>query len=384
MANQVAPFRFPAVLWVEDGTAKMVGSEALRLGTQRAVIVCDKGIEQSGLAGRVREHLTREGLAVDIYAKAEPEPSVESADRCGFFVRVEEYDLVVGLGGGSSMDTAKVAAILAVHGGSSRDYFGTGLVPARGLPIILLPTTAGTGAEVTPNAIFKEHPGKIKRGIVSPHIIPDVAIVDPLLTITLPPSITASTGMDALAHAIESFTSKRATSHTDLYALEAIRLIGANLQRAVSEGGDLVARRAMAWASLYAGIAIAHAGTNAVHALAYPLGGRFNIAHGVANAVLLPAVVGFNALGDPAKFAQVARALGASGEDDEELATACAPILDRLSEEIGIPRRLRDLGISEEAVAPMSQGAFEIRRLLHNNPREITAQDIEAIYRTIY
>lgn len=140
----------------------------------------------------------------------------------------------------------------------------------------------------------------------------------------------------------------------------------------------------MAWASLYAGIAIAHAGTNAVHALAYPLGGRFNIAHGVANAVLLPAVVGFNALGDPAKFAQVARALGASGEDDEELATACAPILDRLSEEIGIPRRLRDLGISEEAVAPMSQGAFEIRRLLHNNPREITAQDIETIYRTIY
>lgn len=384
MANQVTPFRLPATLWVGEGTAEIVGSEALRLGANRVVIVCDTGIEQSGLTGRVKEYLTREGLVADICAEAQPEPLVETADRCGDIVGAGEYDLVVGLGGGSSMDTAKVAAVLAVHGGSSRDYLGRGLVPARGLPTIMLPTTAGTGAEVTPAAIFKERPGGVKNAIVSPHIIPDVAIVDPMLTLTLPPSITAYTGMDALAHAIEAFTSKRATPHTDLYALEAIRLIGGNLRRAVSEGEDPVARVAMAWASLYAGIAIAQAGTNAVHALAYPLGGRFNIAHGLANAILLPAVVEFNVLGDPTKFAQVARALGAPGDDDTEWAAACAPALDQLSGEIGIPRRLRDLGISEEALAPMSEEAFQIRRLLDNNPREMTTEDIEAIYRTIY
>ncbi|MBC7223916.1 MAG: iron-containing alcohol dehydrogenase [Anaerolineae bacterium] len=386
MASLETPtwFRVPAVLWTGCGAVRRIGEEAKRLGARRAVVVCDPGVAQVGLAARVQRLLEEAGLQVEVYPHAQPEPTTESADRCAAFVRDGGFDLVVGLGGGSAMDTAKLAAVLAVHGGHCQDFLGADLVPGRGLPTILVPTTAGTGAEATPNAVFKEVPSGTKRTIISPHIIPDVALVDPELTLTLPPALTASTGMDALSHAIEAYTSRRATPHGDLYALEAIRLIGANLRRAVAHGDDLEARSGMALASLYAGIAIAHAGTNGVHAVAYPLSGRFGIPHGVANGVMLASVVAFNAPAAPARFAQVAQALGVREGDTESLARAAGEAVAQLARDIGIPQRLRDLGIPEDALRPMSEEAASIRRLLQFNPREMRPEDVEAMYRAIY
>lgn len=377
-------FRVPSVLWTGCGAVKHLGPEAKRLGARRAVVICDAGVAQAGIAARVQALLEEAGLQVALYTEAQPEPTTESADRCAAFVRAGGFDLVVGLGGGSAMDTAKLAAVMAVHGGRCQDYIGTDRIPGRGLPTILIPTTAGTGAEATPNAVFKEVPSGTKSVVISPHIVPDVGLVDPELTLTLPPALTASTGMDALSHAIEAYTSRRATPHADLFALEAIRLIGGSLRQAVAHGEDLEARSAMALASLYAGIAIAHAGTNGVHAVAYPLSGHFGIPHGLANGVVLAAVVAFNAPAAPARFAQVARALGVQEGDEEALARSAGEAVAHLARDIGIPQRLRDLGIPEKALRPMSEEAAAIRRLMDVNPREMKQADVEAIYRSIY
>lgn len=377
-------FRVPSVLWTGCGAVQHVGAEASRLGARRAVVICDAGVAQVGLGARIQRLLREAGLQAELYAEAQPEPTTESADRCAAFVRAGGFDLAVGLGGGSAMDTAKLAAVMAVHGGQCQGYIGTDRIPGRGLPTILIPTTAGTGAEATPNAVFKEVPSGTKSVVISPHIIPDVALVDPELTLTLPPALTASTGMDALSHAIEAYTSRRATPHADLYALEAIRLIGGNLRQAVAHGQDLEARSAMALASLYAGIAIAHAGTNGVHAVAYPLSGHFGIPHGLANGVVLASVVAFNVPAALARFAQVAQALGAREGDEETLAQAAGEAIARLARDIGIPQRLRDLDIPEEALRPMSEEAAAIRRLMDVNPREMKQEDVEAIYRSLY
>jgi alcohol dehydrogenase class IV len=300
---------------------------------------------------------------------------------CAAAAKKSGADLVVGLGGGTSLDTAKAVAMLMRNEGSLEDYLGIGLVKQRGVPSILIPSTAGTGAEITPNALFYVPAARDKKAVVSPLTIPDVAIVDPLLTLTVPPTVTAATGMDALSHAVEAYTSQNASPMTDLYALEAIRLIGIHLRTAVANGSDLAARDGMAKASMYAGIAIGNAGTNIVHALAYPLQGQHRVTHGVANSLLLPYGMEFNALSNLTKFASVAEALGEpiAGLSPRSAAAKSAEACRLLSLDVGIPQTLREVGIKVEHIADLVEGAMKVTRLLANNPRQVRLEDVKAI-----
>ena len=270
----------------------------------------DKGVIDSGIGKRIKDLLEKGGMGVEIFDKVLSDPDIACAEACIGMAKKDQFDLIVGVGGGSTMDIASITSVMLTNPGTVYDYFGINLIKNQGIPTILIPTTAGTGAEVTPNAILTDTKEKLKKAIVSPFILPKIAIVDPLLTLSMPPSVTSSSGIDALTHAIESYTSNNATILTDLFAKEAMILIGRSLRTAVANGNNLEARYDMAIGSLYAGISLANAGVTAVHALAYPLGGQFNVAHGIANGLLLPYVMEFNALGNITKFAQIAQFLG--------------------------------------------------------------------------
>lgn len=379
------PFRFPGNLFLGPGAAEKVGEESRRLGAGRVLIVCDAGIVAAELDRGVRTTLEREGMTYELCPDAQPEPPVKSADAVVKVARTGEFDLVIGLGGGSAMDTAKLAAALAVQEGSVADFFGVNLLPKKGLPNIMIPTTAGTGSETTANAVFVDE-DRNKKAVISPPIMPDSALVDPLLTLTAPPSLTAATGLDALTHAMESYTAVKATPHTRMYALEAIRLIGLHLRTAVWNGPDLEAREGMMRASFYAGVSLANAGVNAVHALAHTLGGFFHVPHGMANALLLPHVMAFNMVSHPARFAEMACALGerVEGLSTRAAAERCVEAVRQLSLDVGIPQTMRELGVREEDIPRMSQTAAEVTRLLKNNPHHMTVEDVEYIYRQAY
>jgi len=376
------PFVMPGVSHVGPKALEHLGEELRRLRARKVLLVCDPGIAQAGLAERVEKALKAEGLDYEVFDQVELEPSTENVEKAAEIVRGSGCDVLIGLGGGSSLDVAKGAAVLATGGGSIRDYMGIELVPGPGLPTVLIPTTAGTGAEVTLNAIYTLKDEQVKKGVVSRYLRAAVAIVDPELTLTCPPRVTAATGMDALVHAIESYTAVRATMHTDMYALKAVRLIGRALRRAVFAGHDLEARTAMAWGSFLAGVSLANAGVGAVHALAYPLGGRFHVSHGVANALLLPYVLEFNALADLDKFADIAAALGepVSARAPREAALQVVKAVRELSSDLGLPQRLREVGVAPEDLDLLTDGAVLQTRLLTNNPRTLTREEIREIY----
>jgi alcohol dehydrogenase class IV len=275
---------------------------------------------------------------------------------------------------------------MCMNPGTVHDYFGVNLLRKPGIPTFLIATTAGTGAEATPNAILTDVEANLKKGIVSPYILPRAAVVDPLLTLSMPSRVTSFSGMDALAHAIEAYTSINATSLTDMYAQEAIALIGRSLRTAVARGQNLEARHDMAIASLYAGIALANAGVTAVHALAYPLGGEFNVPHGVANGLLLPHVMEFNVLGDIPKFAQVGELMGERVEALSLLDQAYRSVeaVKSLVRDIDMPQSLTELNIPKEAVPRMAEAAMKVTRLMNNNPRDMTAKDAENIFENAF
>lgn len=383
MQSPVLPLRLPSMILFGCGAGEKVGAEARALGAKRVFVVCDPGIASTGMADQVKGYLEKAGLSVGVYSNIVPEPPVESLYDCVGQVRDGNYDLVVGLGGGSSMDAAKVVAVLARHQVRIEDMFGTDLVPGRGLPTIMMPTTAGTGSEATINSILTDTKKNVKQGIVSRHFMPDVAIVDPLMTLSCPPKVSAASGMDTLTHAIESYVSNKATEHTRLYALEAVRLCARHLRTAVLNGANVEGREGMARASLYGGISISNAGTAAVHALAYPLGAEFHTPHGVANALLLPYVMTFNYLGQLDQFAVIAEAMGETltGLTPRQQAEAAATAVRQMSIDVGIPQHLSEVGVPESAVDRMADAAIEIRRLLDNNPRTLTRNDAYNIYR---
>jgi alcohol dehydrogenase class IV len=265
------------------------------------------------------------------------------------------------------------------------DLFGTGLIHRRGCWFACLPTTAGTGSEVSPNAILLDERDNLKKGIVSPCLIADAAYVDPMLTLTVPSKVTADTGMDALTHCIEAYTNKFAHPAVDIYALAGIRLIAANLLRAVKNGNDIEAREALSLGSLYVGLCLGPVNTAAVHALSYPLGGEYHIPHGLSNAILLPSVMKFNFSANPAKYAQVALACGVAARDCDEATAACGvDFICDLAADCGIPANLSDIGIPFSAVGHLAKAAMEVQRLLKNNPRTVTEADAKAIYESLY
>jgi alcohol dehydrogenase len=289
------------------------------------------------------------------------------------------------IGGGSPIDIAKVAALLVTNDDPVTSYFGIDLVPKPGLPTIVVPTTAGTGSEVTPIAILSDHTEKLKKGIVTPYLFPSAAILDPELTMGLPASVTAATGMDALIHAIEAYTSRNAYSMTDMLAEQAMTLISDNLRTAFADGKNLDARSKMLEGSLLAGMAFANAGVTAVHAFAYPIGAEFHIPHGVANSVMLASVMEFNMLGNLPKFARMAELLGenTSGMSQREAAMAAVKAMKTLAHDVRIPGSLGEFGIREEHVPELALGVMKVTRLLANNPRELGVTDAEEIYRRV-
>jgi len=369
-----------------SGSIKRLGEECKALGAKRAIIIADKALAGTTIVTDSLEALKSASIEVIPYFEVLPEPAPSLADAAAAIASKEAADCVVGIGGGSTMDVAKAAAVLTKNPGSATDYIGLGLVKNCGLPSVMVPTTAGTGSEVTFTAVFTMRESKSKGGINSPYLYPSLAILDPELTLSLPPYPTAYTGMDALTHAIESYTSLQAHFLSETQSLSAIELISGNLRGAVYDGSNMIYREGMLKGSYQAGLGLAMAGVGAVHALAYPLGALFNIPHGIANATLLPFVMAYNYPGNTEKFAMIAQALGEGidGLSMREAASKAASAVAQLSKDIGIPASLKELQIPVEAIPEMAQGAMKVARPLANNPRPVTVDSAAEIYRLAF
>ena len=382
MDSKVMSLRSPHLILAGLGAFERLGPEAKGMGATKALVVTDKGVMDSGTGKKAKEKLEKEGIGVEFYDQVLSDPDVACFEICLGMAKKQKFDLMVGIGGGSSMDIASITSVMLTNPGTVYDYFGVNLVKNPGVPTILIPTTSGTGAEVTPNAILTDTKEKLKKAVVSPYILPRLAIIDPLLAVTMPPSVTSSSGIDALTHAVESYTSNNANILTDLFAREAMILIGRSLRTAVANGNNLEARYDMSIGSLYAGISLANAGVTAVHALAYPLGGTFNVAHGIANGLLLPYVMEFNVLGNIPKFAQIAQFLGEKVDHLPllEQAYQAARAVKALYRDLKIPQSLTELKVPKEGIPGMAKAAMNVTRLMGNNPRSMTVQDVERIY----
>jgi alcohol dehydrogenase class IV len=367
------------------GVLAQTAAEVKRLKAGRVLIVTDKGLVVAGIVSRLESVLTEAGITWARFSEVEPDPRFEIAVRAAEAAKSEKAELVIGMGGGSPLDIAKVCAILATNTKPVSELFGIDMVPEAGLATILIPTTAGTGSEVTPIAILSDEHEKLKKGIVSPRLFPAVAILDPELTLGMPPGVTAATGLDALIHAVEAFTSKNANSISDVFARQAMRLVFGNIRKAYANGEDLAARAGMLEGSLLAGMAFANAGVTAVHAFAYPIGAEFHIPHGVANSIMLPPVMEFNMLGNLPRFAEIAEIFGEppGGLNERERARGMVKAIGELVDDLRIPRHLSEFGVADHHIPALAQGVMKVTRLLANNPRRITVQDAEAIYRQV-
>jgi len=365
------------------GSFRSLEDHILELGGNRPLVVLDRSLAEAGFRKTVKDLLDKSGLRYTLFDGVEPEPALERADEGARAALKGKCDIVVGIGGGSSMDVAKAVAALAGNKGKAVDYLGLNKVPGPGLPTIMVPTTAGTGSEVTFTAVFVRKNLKKKEGMNSPYLYPDVALLDPELTLSLPPKATASTGIDALCHAIESYTSVNASPMSELLSLEAVGLIAENLRTCVHNGSDLEARERMLLGSLYAGLGLANAGVTAVHSLSYPLGGAWGIPHGVANTLMLPAVMAYNLPGAVEKFAVLAEVMGeeVEGISTRDAATLALDAVELLIEDCGLAMTLEEFGIAEKDLPALADVALTVARPLANNPRKVTREDAIEIYR---
>jgi alcohol dehydrogenase class IV len=379
-----------------------LGDVAVRLGARRVLVVTDAVLLRAGLAESVHTALSENGVGVEIFSGGEPEPSFRAVEACLAAAKHFRPEALVGLGGGSNMDLAKVTATLLAHGGGPRDFVGDDKVPGPIFPLICVPTTAGTGSEVSAAAVLTDSDNHIKVGVLSNYLRPRVAVVDPMMTLSCPPKVTADSGIDALTHAIEAYTAVDNAEFPlpqgertvyqgrhpigELLAEKAIAVIGRYLRRAVADGNDLEAREGMALGALLAGLAFSNVGVAAVHALEYPLGGATHCSHGAGNGLLLPAVMRFNLPARRAALAGIARLLGeeVSGLDEETAAERAIAAVEQLRRDIGIPLRLRDLGVTEDQLRPLAEKAYGIKRILRVNPRRVTVEDLEGIYRAVF
>jgi alcohol dehydrogenase class IV len=383
MTNKV--FRLKSVKDVIFGAGALnqLGSLVKNFNAHKVFVVIDPFLRES-LGGRVTELLKNSGIESRIFAEVTPEPALELADTCGQLARDFQAELVIGIGGGSAMDVAKAAASLVTNGGKAADYVGVDLVKQKSLPTMMIPTTAGTGSELSRTAVFINLQKKTKGGINSDYFYPDVALLDPELTLTVPPKITIYTGFDALIHAIESYVARGANPVSQMYALEAISLIGENIRTAFYYGDDLDARAAMLRGSFLAGYSLANAGVGAVHGLSYPLGGEYGIPHGLANSLLLPAVMEFNLPAALEKFADIAIALGEdiNGKTLNEAAESAVSAIRQIYQDVMFTERLQDFNIPESAFRPMAEKTLVgLKRVFDNNPRPVSLEDAVEIYR---
>ncbi len=381
--NRVILFRTTPRIVMGPGAINQIAEEVRQLNAKKVLFVTDKGVIKAGLLKPAQETLERSGIHHALFDAVEPDPRYEIVAQCVDRLREVRADLLIGFGGGSPIDIAKSAAVMATNEASIAEYFGIDMIPKPGLPTIMVPTTAGTGSEVTPIVILSDEGEKLKKGIVSPYLFPSVALLDPQLTVRLPPDITAATGMDALIHAMEAYTSVHASGITDMLAFRAMELLYHNIRTAYANGNNMEARSSMMEGSLLAGMAFANAGVTAVHAFAYPIGAEFHIPHGIANTLMLPHVMRFNLMGDVSKFADISEAFDLSVEDIEDLRAAEMGVeaIERLAEDLRVPKHLSGFGITEKDLPMLADGVMKVTRLLANNPRIMTLKDAEEIYR---
>jgi alcohol dehydrogenase len=376
----------PTRLQFGAGTVKDLGKTVKDFNGSKVLLVVDPGLVKAGLLERFTVPLEQEEIPFVVYDQIDPEPGLKLADKGCAIAQEAGCDCVVGGGGGSAMDVAKAVSILLTNGGKAVDYLGLGLIKKPGVPKIMVPTSAGTGAEVTFTAVFINEETGSKGGMNGDPLYPDAAILDPELTLSLPAKVTAYTGIDALTHALEAYTSTQAHVVSEMYSLEAIELIARNLPAACANGGNLEARAAMLMGSLLGGKALATAGVGLVHAMAYPMGGMFGVPHGLANAVLLPYVVQYNLPGNYEKFALLADILGQNtdGLSRRDAASLCVEALYDLNADVGIPATLKDLDIPFDQIPKMAEIALTVTRPVENNPRQPSLADVIAVYERAY
>ena len=349
---------------------------------RHAMLITDAGFLGTGLVTAPQRSLADHGFTVQVYSNVVADPPEAVVMAAVDFAKAHHIDLVIGLGGGSSMDVAKLVAVLAGSDQPISQIYGIGNVTGRRLPLVQIPTTAGTGSEVTNIAIVTTG-ATTKSGVVAPQLYADVAVLDATLTLGLPPLVTAATGIDAMVHAIEAFTSvHKKNPMSDMLARQALTLLSKNLLTACRDGANLAARQAMLLGACYAGQAFSNAPVAAVHALAYPIGGVFHVPHGLSNALVLPHVLRFNTSHAAAHYAELAGivAPGATGSDDAR-AAALITAMETLAAQVGIATNLRAVGITENDLDRLTDDAMLQTRLLGNNPRPLTREDAHAIYR---
>lgn len=395
-------FRGAGQLTFGRGASRQLGRLAIERGLKRVLIVTDRILVQAGIVEHVVRALASTDVSAVVFDEGEAEPAIELAERAAALARDCQPQGILGLGGGSNMDLAKIVAVLHAHGGSPRDYFGFHRVPGPVAPLVCVPTTAGTGSEVSHAAVLTDAQNQLKVSTLSQHLRPALAVVDPELTYSCPPKVTADSGIDALTHAIEACTAvdydrlpigaDEEFAYEGRYPLgdcladKAIELVGQHLLTAVREPRHVEAREGMALAATLAGLAFSNCAVALVHGLEYPLGGALHVSHGAGNGLLLPHVMRFNLPGREATFARIARLLG---EDTTGLSTAAAAELaivavDRLRQAIGVPGRIRDLGGTADQLPTFASKAFAIKRLLTMNPREASEADLLGIYQAAF
>ena len=358
---------------------EQLGSEAKRLGAARALVITGRTLFSLGTPTRAGEALKREGIDVEFLPNVEPEPSLETAEKVKEVVREGNYDLVVGIGGGSVLDVAKLASVMATNPGDVADYLGSGKVGKRGLPKILIPTTAGTGSEVSDVSVLTREGRKVV--VYSDYLFADVALVDPALTLSMPPKLTAHTGLDALSHAVEAYMSLDAWPVTDTLALKAIELVIGNLREAYRRGDDLEARSAMSLAATMAGIAFVNAGVCLGHALALVLGTKYKLPHGLAAGISLYHALCYNLLAVARKLAEAAPAFGVErhGMSDEEAALAALDSIEKLLEDLNVPTSLSEAGVSRGDVPEIVSEVLKVERHVRRNPRPVDRESLRGL-----
>lgn len=387
MTVATSVFRSPPRIVSAVNGLDQLGTVMAGLGSKAVMIVCDPGIVTLGFAERAVTALTAAGCQAAVYSDVSADPPTTVVEAAVAAARTFGADGVVGLGGGSSLDTAKLVALMVPNSQPMAEMYGHDLAVGRRLPLVQVPTTAGTGSEVTWVSVVTDEEQK-KKAIYAPQLLPDVALLDPTLTLGLPPKVTAATGLDAMVHAIEAYTSRtRKNPIADGLATSALRLLAANIRVVVEDGSNLAARAAMLQGSLMAGMAFVNASVAAIHALAYPLGARFHIPHGHSNALVMAQVIRFNLPAALPLYAELAGCLlpGKTFATPEQAAEAFVAEIEGLVPATGLETRLSALGVDAEAIPSMAEEVVVgIRRLIDCNPRDMTQSEVEAIYRSIY
>jgi alcohol dehydrogenase class IV len=375
-------FQVPSNVLFEGDASGKVADLAAEFGSRRILLVTDKGVRGAGLTAAAEDALRAASLDVLVFEDVVADPPSEVIEQAVSLCRDERIDLVLSIGGGSALDTAKLVAYLARSNDRLEDIYGVGLARGERLPLLLVPTTAGTGSEVTPIAIVTT-PTTEKKGVVSPRLLPDWAILDPALTLGLPPHVTAATGIDAMVHAIEAYTSRhRKNPMSDQLARQALALLSQNIREVFQNGGNLEARSQMLLGSMLAGMAFANAPVAAVHALAYPIGAIFHVPHGLSNALVLMGVLRFNLPAAEALYAELAPLIDpeANGLSTSDAARRFVDGLAAICRDCEVPASLAEVGVRESDLSRLAEDAMKQTRLLVNNPREVTYADAFAIY----